>query len=440
MRFGDIYQYLSSGLLPSKGKRARSILRDSENFVLVQDILFRIDKPASQNELTLLLCIPEQQAPFIISMFHESLLSCHQGVSRTYNTIKRRFFIPGLWDKLVTFIKSCSVCQERKTVQNRDVQQERNPRIFTDYAPFSEVHVDIKHMFPATDGSNYLVVATCVQTRYVISIPVRNIEANTIAEVLLQRLVFQFGPPRRLVTDKGTQFTARVFNIMAKTLGIEQLYVSPENHGSLVCERSIQSISNMLLSNLQGRGRAWAYYVQAVCHAYNTFAHTSLGGYSPFELVYMRQPPDWLNIKVDPREDIPLEYSEYVDRLRNRLRTISSTVLDMHNQNQERAKQKHADSLRSPPAYEKGQLVYFLMPSSGALNTNTKKFIVRYVGPVKIRIVMDRSHVILEDLENKLIAGIHHTNRIKPAQVRGQKGNITNSSELAKALQVAPSW
>ena len=74
-----------------------------------------------------------------------------------------------------------------------------------------------------------------------------------------------------------------------------------KNHGSLVCERSIQSISNMLLSNLQGRGRAWAYYVQAVCHAYNTFAHTSLGGYSPFKLVYMRQPPDWLNIKCDPQ-------------------------------------------------------------------------------------------------------------------------------------------
>ena len=169
-------------------------------------------------------------------MYHDSLLGMHQGVNRTIDTIKKQFYIPGLYNIVCDFIKACTTCQERKTVQSRDLGQERNPRIFSQYKPFSEIHVDIKHMFPGSDGSIYLVVATCVQTRYVIGIPVRNIEAKTIAEVLLQRIVFQFGVPTRIVCDQGRQFTSQVFGLMMKTLGIEQILISPENHGSLVCE------------------------------------------------------------------------------------------------------------------------------------------------------------------------------------------------------------
>jgi hypothetical protein len=149
----------------------------------------------------------------------------------------------------------------------------------------------------------------------------------------------------------------------------------------------------------------------------------------------MRQPPDWLNIKFDPQGDIQLEYSEYVDRLKDRLDSISATLLGLHNENQLREKQKHSDTLRNTPVYKEGQLVYFLMPASGALNTNTKKFVVRYVGPVKIKSVIDKSHVILEDMEDRLIAGVHHTNRVKPAHVRGKDGIISSASELTKALQ-----
>jgi len=432
--FSEIYKYLKSGELPARQRRARSVMKNCENYVLIQDLLFRISLADFEDDICLQLCIPESQATFVISMYHDSLMAMHQGVTRTFNTIKAKFFIPGLYDRLCTFLRSCTVCQERKVPQSRDSHQVRENRIFTEYKPFSEIHLDIKHMFPASDGSNYLVIATCVQTRYVVGIPVKNIEATTIAEVLLQRLVFQFGIPRFLVTDLGSQFTAKVFNLVCQTLGTEQIYVSPENHGSLVCERSIQTISKLLLSQLQGNGRAWCFYVQAACHAYNTFAHTTLGGFSPFELVYMRKPPDWLGIETHPLDGVPVTYLDYVDQLRQRLKLIGSLVLKLHNEAQEREALKHADSLRKTPCYMKGQLVYFLMPSSGALKTNTRKFIVSYVGPVRIKSVLDTTHVVLEDLSGRTISGIHHTNRIKPAYIRGRFGVISNTDELTKQV------
>jgi hypothetical protein len=428
--FSGIYKYLKTGELPARRRRAQSIIKNSENYVLIQDLLFRITLFGSDEDLSLQLCIPESHASFVISMYHESLMAMHQGISKTYYTVCQKYFIPGLWDRLTNFIKACSTCQERKVPQDRDNRQVRQPRIFTDYKPFSEIHVDIKSMFPAADGSSYLVIATCVQTRYIIGIPVRNIEATTIAEVLIQRIVFQFGLPERLVTDQGSQFTSQVFKLIMQTLGVNQIFVSPENHGSLVCERSIQSISNLILSQLQGRGRAWCYYVQAACHAYNTFVHVTLGGYSPFELVYLRKPPDWLGIDPDLLNGVKVQYSDYVDRLKSRLRMIGSLVLKYHNEAQERECLKQADSLRKVPSYRAGQLVYFLMPASGALDTNSRKFVVSYVGPVKIKSVLDSTHVILEDMTGRTISGVHHTNRIKPAFIHGKSGVISNIEQL----------
>jgi hypothetical protein len=430
--FCDIYRHLKWGELPSRKRRARAVLRCSENYILIQDLLFRIS--LSDEDLSLQLCVPESQAGFLISMFHDSLMAMHQGVSRTYRTIRKRFFIPGLFDRLVIFIKSCSVCQERKIPQDRDNQPVKEPRIFTEYKPFGEVHIDIKHMYPAADGSNYILFATCVQTRYVVGIPLKNIEAMTVAEALIQRVVFQFGIPKRIVSDLGRQFTSKVFSIILQTLGVEQIFVSPENHGSLVCERSIRSISGLLLSQLHGKGRSWCYYVQAACHAYNTFAHSSLGGFSPFELVYVRQPPDWLNIETGMLKDVPVPYADYIQQLKHKLDMMGSLILQLHNEGQEQESLKHLEKLRKIPSYSAGQLVYFLMPSSGALDTKTRKFVVSYVGPLRIRTVLDSTHVVLEDLTGRVISGVHHTNRIKPAFIRSKSGAVSNVKELSREL------
>jgi hypothetical protein len=215
-----------------------------------------------------------------------------------------------------------------------------------------------------------------------------------------------------------------------KCLNIEGTLVSPENHGSLVVERSIQSISKMLLSQLEGRGRDWPLYIQATCYAYNTFSHSILGGYSPFEMVYGRPPPDPTNIHINPTEEIPTSYEGYIDRLKNRLQTIGSTVVTLHNENQRRQALQHNQSLRKGLTYRVGQLVYFLMPSHSNLSTNTRKFTVNYIGPLRIKEVLDSTHVILEDLEGRLVSGIHHIKRLKPATLRGNGKNYTDFGDL----------
>jgi len=430
--FGQVYSYLTKGLLPAGSKIARSVLTRAEEFILVNDLMFRFKRKNPDDDFELTLAVPESLAEYIVSQYHDGLFACHQGINRTFQTISRIFFIPNLFNRLVGYIKSCEVCQQRKIPQERDNGHEYHPRIFTGYSPFSEIHMDIKYVFPAYDNSQYLLVVTCVQTRFIIAIPLKTMTCTNVAEALLQRVVFQFGIPKRLVSDQGKSFDNKLLEYLMKCLKIEGTLVSPENHGSLVVERSIQSIAKLLLSQLEGHGRDWPLYIQATCFAYNTFSHSTLGGFSPFEMVYGRLPPDPANIEIKPSDEVPTTYEGYVGRLRARLRSIGATVVKLHNDNQQKQVLQHNQSLRKKITYRVGQLVYFLMPTNSNLNTNTRKFTVNYIGPVRIKEVLDTTHVILEDLEGRLITGIHHIKRIKPATLRGKEKLYTDFGELEK--------
>ena len=57
------------------------------------------------------LAIPEVCIDKIIVLYHTSLFAGHQGVVKTYLTMKDKFFIPNLMHYLRSFIKGCHICQ-----------------------------------------------------------------------------------------------------------------------------------------------------------------------------------------------------------------------------------------------------------------------------------------------------------------------------------------
>ena len=58
-----------------------------------------------------LLAIPDTCAEKIITLYHSSLFTGHQGVIKTYLTIGDKYFIPGLIHYLRLYIKGCHIHQ-----------------------------------------------------------------------------------------------------------------------------------------------------------------------------------------------------------------------------------------------------------------------------------------------------------------------------------------
>ena len=107
--FKDLYLFLSQNKLPSKRSSMKKVEMLAENFVLLDSLIFKLvttpDKEAA------VLAIPEICVDKIIALFHTSLFAGHQGVVKTYLTMKDKFFIPNLMHYLRSFIKGCHVCQ-----------------------------------------------------------------------------------------------------------------------------------------------------------------------------------------------------------------------------------------------------------------------------------------------------------------------------------------
>ena len=92
-------------------------------------------------------------------------------------------------------------------------------------------------------------------------IPIQKVNAVTIAEVLLNRAVYQFGPPKTLTIEEDRSLSADVLMHIYDTLNISSQVISPLNHGPLRIEKCITSISEMLCKHLNTIGEDWHLYV-----------------------------------------------------------------------------------------------------------------------------------------------------------------------------------
>ena len=90
--FKDIYLYLSQNKLPTSKTSIRKVEMVAEGYILLHSLLFKI---TPEKEIAV-LAVPETCADKIITVYHSSLFTGHEGEIKTYLTINEKFFIPNL--------------------------------------------------------------------------------------------------------------------------------------------------------------------------------------------------------------------------------------------------------------------------------------------------------------------------------------------------------
>ena len=107
--FKDIYLYLAQNKMPSNKTAIKKTEALTEKYILLDLLLFKIvsnpDKEAT------VLAILRACTDKIITLYHSSLFTGHQGVIQMYLTINGKFFIPNLIQYLHSYIKGGHICQ-----------------------------------------------------------------------------------------------------------------------------------------------------------------------------------------------------------------------------------------------------------------------------------------------------------------------------------------
>ena len=147
---------------------------------------------------------------------------------------------------------ACDICQCTNTKRNHNTPL--HARIPESYYPMTRLSADIKYMLQGFNGFKYLLVVTYEYTNFVIAIPLRDIQAKTIAEVLIHRVITIFGIRDTLIIDKERALTGQIINLLLQALQCTQKIISPYNHSSLKTERQIKTISNLINKQLTNKG------------------------------------------------------------------------------------------------------------------------------------------------------------------------------------------
>ena len=97
--------------------------------------------------------------------------------------------------------------------------------------PFHTWGIDILGPFPfAIRQMKYLVVAIEYFTKSIEAEPVAQITARKIESFVWKNIVCQFGVPKRLVSDNGTQFASHILKSCAKRWGYNRCLHSSSTH------------------------------------------------------------------------------------------------------------------------------------------------------------------------------------------------------------------
>ena len=169
----------------------------------------------------------------------------------------------------------------------------------------------------------------------------------------------------------------------------------------------------------------WHKYLPLATFAHNMFNSPNLPNHSPYESVFGRKLKLLLDLETDPDIRVLGTHREYLLQLRKRLEYLHKLLQDFL---MKRLALVNKD--RDDFQYNSGDLVYISLPLTIQLRTASRKFSIKYVGPLAICKRVDLHNYLLITLDGKLLRGLFEDERL----IRMNQGNVTNLSKLKQVM------
>ena len=264
------------------------------NYVLENDILYYVGDGDS-----LRLVVPSSIQSHVIREGHEGFLGAHLGARKTYNTLCTSYYFRGMYAQVLKYIQGCPQCQcVNLQKRQRPIQEPTMPKF-----PFETIAIDTCGPFPiSTLGNSYVLTVVDMFTGYMECKCTPNKTAHEVATFLIDEIIPRHSCPVNLISDNGTEFCNRVIAHITKILSICHIRTSPFNPSANGrCERTHRVLRECLSKLVDRDERNWDQCIRSFVGAYNCAEHTNTG-YSPFQLLYNRQPMYPMDTLLQDRE------------------------------------------------------------------------------------------------------------------------------------------
>ena len=264
-------------------------------YYLEDDLLMMyVDDNKQRFETTVM---PKEMSTVLLTLAHDEL--GHNGSARTYMILRRNYYWRGLRPDVTKYVKRCRLCR-----QHNIASPKYNKGTFAvPGAPMDFISMDLVGEFhpPSTRGNKYALTVICVLTGWTWCIPIPDKTAPIVIGAYLKHVHHVFGPSRKILSDNGTEFSNKLFEMVAKELGVEHKIYSPPYHPQ--SNGRIEGFHSFLKACLEkhiSKDVEWDEVCTLATVAYN-FLPNEHSRESPFFLMFGRDPQLPLTETFKPR-------------------------------------------------------------------------------------------------------------------------------------------
>ena len=358
---------------------ADGLISAKRGYFTVDGLLVRKWLPSDNDvvEPVLQVVIPRKYRNLVLRSAHGGV-SGHFGVRKTYCRLLEHFYWPKVRRDVAAFVKTCHVCQITGK-PNQSIKPAPLCPIPAVGQPFEHLIIDcVGPLPPSKSGCAYLLTVMCQATRYPAVYPLRTIKTKPVVKALSQ-FISVFGIPRVIQSDRGSNFTSKMFKEVLQQLHIKQRLSSayhPQSQGAL--ERFHCTLKALLHAYCVELNREWEDGLPWLLLAAREVVQDSTG-FSPNDLVFAHKVRGPLSVLKQDLEQstAPRNVIEHVNGFRRRLFLAWKLAGENLARAQGRMK-KHFDRRAVERVFSPGDQVLVLLPVPGSL------FCAKFVGPYSV--------------------------------------------------------
>ena len=212
----------------------------------------------------------------------------HNGTHRTYVLLKQLYYWKGLKLSVEKHIKRCYQCQRR----NKQVVNYAKFHFDMATFPMQFISMDLIGEFhpPTSKKHKYALTVICMLTGYVLCVPLKTKTAEEVIQAYIDHVYSRFGGSLKILSDNGTEFKNKLFEQIAKELGVEyKLYTLPYHPASNGHIEGFYAFLKACIAKHVAPQLEWDALIPLACAAYN-FIPNEHSKESPFFLMFGRDP------------------------------------------------------------------------------------------------------------------------------------------------------
>lgn len=300
------------------------------------------------------LCVPADMVPTVLKANHDLPCGGHKGSYRMLHQLRSRFFWPGMHVQVKIYTASCKSCTRVKG-RPLDLGKPRAPPPIV--ARMQRLSIDIVGPKSVTArGNKYILTMLDDYSNYLEAVALSDTKTTTIAWHFVDRIISRFGVPKEVRSDRGVQFTSKMFKEVCLLLKVKQIFTAPYHpQGNGKIERAHRSAHEFLVHFCCNGQSDWDIMLPFAVMAHNSSPNRR-NGQTPAALMLARDiVMPWEDItypegQVDLEEG--LEPHSFIEQLQARLALVNAAAI-------ERAGEQTALSYSSDPlpSFNVGDLV-----------------------------------------------------------------------------------